>query len=52
LGPGHRPLLNDIIGQQGSLRAAARELNDRGVKTRSGGKWHPTIITNILKREI
>jgi DNA invertase Pin-like site-specific DNA recombinase len=33
-----------------SLQAIADKLNDMGVKTRQGGKWHNSTVRNIVKR--
>ncbi len=33
-----------------TLPTIATKLNDMGVKTRRGGKWHASTVTNILKR--
>ena len=36
--------------QGDTLPAIAAKLNNMGVKTRRGGKWHASTVTNILKR--
>ena len=33
-----------------SLRAIAAELNDRGILTRRGGRWHVSTVMNLLDR--
>jgi DNA invertase Pin-like site-specific DNA recombinase len=33
-----------------SFKAIARELNDRGILTARGGRWHPTTVKNLLAR--
>ena len=33
-----------------TLPAIAAKLNDMGVKTRRGGKWYASTVTNILQR--
>ncbi|WP_348520809.1 recombinase family protein [Algicella marina] len=33
-----------------SLRAIARELNDRGILTRRGGRWHVSNVRNLVER--
>jgi DNA invertase Pin-like site-specific DNA recombinase len=33
-----------------SLPAIARELNERGIVTARGGKWHPSSVSNLLRR--
>jgi len=33
-----------------SLRAIARALNERGIRTPRGGKWHPTGVARLLER--
>lgn len=33
-----------------SLPAIARELNERGILTARGGKWHPSSVRNLLLR--
>jgi hypothetical protein len=32
------------------LRAIAAELNDRGMLTRRGGRWHVSTVANLLDR--
>ena len=44
-------VLEDIrAGCATSLRAIATELNDRGMLTRRGGRWHVSTVTNLLDR--
>lgn len=33
-----------------TLKAQARELNRRGIKTARGGRWHPSSVANLHKR--
>jgi Recombinase len=33
-----------------SIKAIARELNERGIPTVGGGKWHLTAVTRLLQR--
>jgi hypothetical protein len=33
-----------------SIQAIARELNERGIPTSRGGKWHLTTVTRLLER--
>jgi len=35
---------------QSSLRTIAAELNDRGIETRRGGRWHVSNVRNLLAR--
>ena len=43
------PVVEDIrAGGATSLRAIAAELNDRGMLTRRGGRWHVSTVTNLL----
>lgn len=35
-----------------TLQQIADTLNKSGVQTSRGGKWHPTTVSNILKREL
>ena len=45
------PVVEDIrAGGATSLRAIAAELNDRGMLTRRGGRWHVSTVTNLLDR--
>jgi hypothetical protein len=50
---GEAPVLAEIrsaaVGGE-SAAAIARELNDRGVRTRSGGEWFPYTVGRILGR--
>ena len=34
-----------------TLTAIANHLNTEGIKTARGGKWYPTTVSNIIKRE-
>jgi site-specific DNA recombinase len=43
-------IFNDYVGGKGTF-VIAKELNDEGVLTVAGGKWHSTTILNILKNE-
>jgi DNA invertase Pin-like site-specific DNA recombinase len=43
------PVVEDIrAGGATSLRAIANELNDRGMLTRRGGRWHKSTVMNLL----
>jgi hypothetical protein len=33
-----------------SIQAIARELNEQGIPTARGGKWHLTTVTRLLER--
>jgi len=44
------PTVLQFRNQGDSLPTIAKKLNDMGVKTRRGGKWFPSTVTNILKR--
>src|SRR3954464_1018988 len=45
------PVIDDIrAGGATSLRSIAAELNDRGMLTRRGGRWHVSTVTNLLER--
>jgi DNA invertase Pin-like site-specific DNA recombinase len=45
------PVVADIrAGGATSLRAIAGELNDRGMLTRRGGRWHVSTVLNLLDR--
>jgi DNA invertase Pin-like site-specific DNA recombinase len=43
-----RPLFDEIAGL--SARAAAAELNARGTRTPTGGRWHPMQVHRIRQR--
>ena len=44
-------MVEDIrAGGATSLRAIAAELNDRGMLTRRGGRWHVSTVMNLLDR--
>jgi DNA modification methylase len=38
------------VGVAGSLREIAAALNERGVPTYGGGRWHPTTVGRLLER--
>ncbi len=45
----YAPVIADIReGGAVSLPAIARELNERGIVTPRGGKWHPSSVRNLL----
>ena len=45
------PVISDIrAGGATSLRAIAGELNDRGMLTRRGGRWHVSTVMSLLDR--
>jgi DNA invertase Pin-like site-specific DNA recombinase len=46
-----RAVLEDVrAGGATSLRAIADEMNDRGILTRRGGRWHVSTVLNLLRR--
>jgi DNA invertase Pin-like site-specific DNA recombinase len=47
----YAPVIADIRATgAASLPAIARELNERGIVTPRGGKWHPSSVKNLLAR--
>ena len=45
------PVLAELSARDvSSLRAVAAELNERGMLTRRGGRWHVSNVRNLLKR--
>ena len=45
------PVIETLRGEgHRSLPALARELNDRGMVTPRGGRWHPSSVSNLLRR--
>lgn len=44
------PILAELRARQLSQRAMAAELNDRGVVSPGGGKWHPSSVHKALAR--
>jgi DNA invertase Pin-like site-specific DNA recombinase len=43
------PIVDDIRGDgHTSLRAIAKELNERGIVTARGGKWGPQSVSDLL----
>ncbi|MFZ1725982.1 MAG: recombinase family protein, partial [Albidovulum sp.] len=45
------PVLDDIQSQgHTTLRAIASALNERGMLTRRGGRWHVSNVRNLLLR--
>ena len=46
-----RPVLLDLMrfGRPGPRRLA-RELNDRGIPARNGGRWHPATVQRLIVR--
>lgn len=46
-----RPIIAEIrAGGLTSLRAIAAELNDRGIETRRGRRWHVSNVRNLIAR--
>lgn len=45
------PAIRTIAGTGASLRQIADELNNRGIKTARGGKWHATTVRNAIARQ-
>lgn len=43
-------IITKYRGDGDTLPTIAAKLNDMGVKTRRGGKWHASTVTNILRR--
>lgn len=43
-------IFNDYVGGKGTF-VIARELNEAGVRTVAGGKWHSGTVLSILKNE-
>jgi site-specific DNA recombinase len=43
-------IFNDYVGGKGTF-VIAKELNDEGVLTVAGGRWHASTVMNILKNE-
>lgn len=44
------PFVTQLKEKGETLQAIAKRLNDTGMKTRRGGKWHASTVANILKR--
>ena len=45
------PVIADIQASgKSSLGAIAEELNNRGMLTRRGGRWHKSTVINLLER--
>ena len=44
------PTVLQFRNQGDTLPVIADKLNNMGVKTRRGGKWYASTVTNILKR--
>ncbi len=44
------PFVQQLRDSGESLPAIAKRLNDTGMKTRRGGKWHASTVSNVLKR--
>lgn len=44
------PIKDIIAAGARSIRAVARELNERGVKSREGGVWGPSNTARVLRR--
>jgi hypothetical protein len=45
-------LMLELIVQDHPFSRIASELNERGYRTRSGGKWDPVAVFNLLPRMI
>ena len=43
-----RPVLEELAGK--SARAIAEELNNRGVATPAGGRWHALTVIRVQRR--
>lgn len=47
----YAPIIADIRASgAASLPAIAKELNERGIITARGGRWHPSSVRNLLQR--
>jgi DNA invertase Pin-like site-specific DNA recombinase len=47
----YAPIIADIRASGAtSLPAIAKELNERGIITARGGRWHPSSVRNLLQR--
>jgi len=44
------PMIKQLNDDGATLQAIADRLNSTGVKTRRGGRWYPSTVTNVLKR--
>jgi DNA invertase Pin-like site-specific DNA recombinase len=44
------PMIKQLNNDGATLQSIADRLNNTGVKTRRGGRWYPSTVTNILKR--
>ncbi|CAA7617561.1 Resolvase-like serine recombinase (fragment) [Candidatus Terasakiella magnetica] len=42
------PIIEEMIAEGISLRAMARELNERGIKTRTGKHWQASTVQNVI----
>lgn len=42
------PVIEDMIAEGLSLRAMARELNERGMRTRTGKHWAASTVRNVI----
>ena len=45
------PVIEEMMLEGLSLRAMARELNERGIKTRTGKAWEASTVRNVLMRD-
>lgn len=47
----YAPIIADVCASGStSLHAIARALNERGIVTARGGRWHPSSVRNLLGR--
>lgn len=44
------PIIQQLRASGAPLRSIATALNDRGVKTSRGGRWHASTVRNVLRR--
>jgi len=44
------PVFEELQSRALSVRAMARELNDRGIVPLKGGKWHAVTVQRVLAR--
>jgi DNA invertase Pin-like site-specific DNA recombinase len=42
------PIIEDMIAGGLSLRAMAREMNERAIKTRTGKAWEASTVRNVI----
>lgn len=45
-------VIQEMKSKGHTLQAIADHLNANGYQTQRGGKWHPTTVANVVKREV